>query len=314
MYSLTVNGRGAENKELMKIFALPVALAVALVFAGSSAKAQDATTPVRAADVLDVVVLGQPSLSGDFVVDKDGAIGYPLLGKVPVSGLPPAEIASKLQSLLGNGFLKRPEVSVRVKEYKSRPVMVLGEVMKPGIYSLKGDRALLTMLAEAGGITGNAAHQLVVARPPEGSEGLAIEKFSTIPLVPGLTDATRPVELDELPPGALPGSDTFKASFRDLLKGDAEANVILEGGDLVYVPKAAQLFVTGQAVRPGSLKFVDGMTVQDLLQAVGGITERGSIKRLKIIRFEGGKRVEVKAQLTDVLKPGDTLNVGERFF
>ena len=99
-----------------------------------------------------------------------------------------------------------------------------------------------------------------------------------------------------------------------MLKGNPEQNVILEGGDLVYVPKAAQVFITGQAARPAALKFVDGMTVQDALQLAGGISERGSMKRLRIVRFEGGKRKEIKALLTDPLKPGDTLNVGERFF
>jgi hypothetical protein len=90
--------------------------------------------------------------------------------------------------------------------------------------------------------------------------------------------------------------------------------VILEGGDIVFVPRAAQIFVTGQAARPAAFKYVDGMTVQDALQLAGGISDRGSIKRLKIVRFEAGKRKEVKAELTDLLKPGDTVNVGERFF
>lgn len=269
---------------------------------------------LRPADVLDVVVLGQPSLSANFTIDKDGGIDYPLIGRVEAAGLSPEDLAKRIQSMLGAGFIRRPEVSVRVKEYRSRPVMVLGEVARPGIYSLKGDRSLITMLAEAGGLGSNAGHEVIVARPPEGSEAQAIEQFSSVPIVPGLSDVARLPNADELPPGALPGSDIFKASFRELMKGNAEENVILEGGDLIYVPRAAQIFVTGQAARPAALKFIDGMTVQDALQLAGGISERGSIKRLKIIRFEEGKRHEIKAQLTDLLQPGDTLQVGERFF
>lgn len=282
----------------------------------SLAAAQPAPDPtaLRPADVIDVVVLGQPSLSADFVVDKDGGITYPLIGRVEAAGLSPSDLARKLQTLLGAGFLKRPEVSVRVKEYRSRPVLVIGEVARPGILSLKGDRSLLTILAEAGGLTSNAGHELLVARPPEGSEGIAIEQFQQVPIVPGLSDTARLPDPDELPPGAIKGSDVFRASFRELMKGNAEQNVILEGGDLIYVPRAAQIFVTGQAARPAALKFVDGITVQDALQLAGGVSERGSLKRLKIVRFEGGKRKEIKAQMTDVLKPGDTLNVGERFF
>ena len=268
---------------------------------------------LRAADVIDVVVLGQPSLSSDFVIDKEGAITYPLLGRVEVGGLTPPDVAKKLQSLLGAGFIRRPEVSVRVKEYRSRPVLVIGEVVRPGIFPLKGDRSLITILAEAGGLSSNAGHEVVVARPPEGQESVAIDQFSSMPILPGLSEVTAP-DPDELPPGALAGSDSFRASFRELMKGNAEQNVILEGGDIVFVPKAAQIFVTGQAARPAAMKYVEGMTVQDALQNAGGISERGSIKRLKVIRFEAGKRREIKVQLTDVLKPGDTLNVGERFF
>lgn len=290
----------------------PTFLSLALATAVAAQPADPSA--LRPADVIDVVVLGQPTLSGDFVIDKDGGISYPLIGRVEAAGLPPSELARKLQGLLGAGFLRKPEVSVRVKEYRSRPVLVLGEVARPGIFSLKGDRSLLTILAEAGGLTANAGHEFLVARPPEGSEGLAIEQFYSTPIVPGLSEGVRLPDADELPPGAIKGSDVFRSSFRELMKGNAEQNVILEGGDIVFVPKAAQVFVTGQAARPAAFKYVDGMTVQDALQLAGGISDRGSIKRLKIVRFESGKRREMKAQLSDVLKPGDTVNVGERFF
>lgn len=285
-----------------------------LILASIGAAQVPDPSALRPADVVDVVVLGQPSLSADFVVDKDGVINYPLIGRVEAAGLSPADLARKLQTLLGAGFLKKPEVSVRVKEYRSRPVLVLGEVVRPGIYSLKGDRSVLTTLSEAGGLTANAGHEFLVARPPEGSESAAIDQFSSMPIVPGLSDAVRLPDADELPPGAIKGSDVFRASFRELMKGNAEQNVVLEGGDIVFVPRAAQIFVTGQAARPAAFKYVDGMTVQDALQLAGGISERGSMKRLKIVRFEAGKRKEVKAELADLLKPGDTLNVGERFF
>jgi polysaccharide biosynthesis/export protein len=281
--------------------------------ASAAAQAVDPST-LRPADVVDVVVLGHPTLSAEFTLDKDGVITYPLLGKVEAAGLGAADLAKKLQTLLGNGFIRRPEVSVRVKEYRSRPVLVIGEVARPGVFALKEDRALLTILAEAGGLSSNAGHEVLVARPPEGREATAIEQFSSTPILPGLSEVAPAASSEELPPGALEGSDVFRASFRELMKGNAEQNVILEGGDVVFVPRAAQIFVTGQAARPASMKYREGMTVQEALQNAGGISERGSLKRLKVIRFEGGKRREIKVQLTDLLKPGDTLNIGERFF
>lgn len=285
-----------------------------LVLATASSGQGRDPSALQPADLIDVVVLGQPSLSADFVVDKDGSITYPLIGRVDAAGLSPAELAKKIQSLLGEGFIRRPEVSVRVKEYRSRPVMVTGEVAKPGVYSLKGDRSLMTILAAAGGLGQNAGHEVIVARPPVGSEALAIEQFSSVPIVPGLSDAARLPNSNEIPPGTFTGSDLFRATFLELMKGNSAENVILEGGDLVYVPRAAQIFVTGGAARPAAFKFIDGMSVQDAIQLAGGISDRGSIKRLKIIRFADGKRLELKASLGDLLQPGDTVKVGERFF
>ncbi|HRB12468.1 MAG TPA: polysaccharide biosynthesis/export family protein, partial [Vicinamibacteria bacterium] len=159
------------------------AAAVCLILASVAGTQTADSAALRPADVIDVVVLGQPTLSGDFALDKDGAISYPLIGRVEAAGLSPADLAKKLQSLLGAGFIKRPEVSVRVKEYRSRPVLVLGEVARPGIYSLKADRSVLTTLSEAGGLTANAGHEFLVARLPEGSESVAIDQFSSMPLV-----------------------------------------------------------------------------------------------------------------------------------
>ena len=142
-------------------------------------QAQNADPLLRPNDVLDVVVLGQPTLSGDMTIDKEGGLNFPLIGRVEAQGLTAVELGKKLQTLLGAGYLKKPEVSVRVKEFKSRPVLIIGEVAKPGILSLKSDRSLLAVLAEAGGLTTNAGHELLVARPPEGMEAQAIEQFST---------------------------------------------------------------------------------------------------------------------------------------
>lgn len=297
----------------MKWFNLTGAVLAVALTSVSHAQAPDPSV-LRPADVIDVVVLGHPTLSGSFAIDKEGGVNYPLIGRVAATGLSPGDLEKKLQTLLGAGFLKRPEVSVRVKEYRSRPVLVLGEVARPGIFPLKGDRSLLTMLQDAGGLTQNAGHEFLVARPPAGSETVAIEQFWSMPMVPGLTDAPRLPDAEGLPPGAIKGSDVFRASFRELMEGNAEQNVILEGGDLIYVPRAAQIFVTGQAARPAAFKYVDGMTVQDALQQAGWISDRGSLKRLKVVRFEAGKRREFKVQLTDPLKPGDTLTIGERFF
>ena len=79
-------------------------------------------------------VLGQAELSGDFRVDAEGLITYPILGKIKAAGHTVADLERKLTTLLADGYLKRPQVTVSIKEYGSQKVVVTGEVQKPGPY------------------------------------------------------------------------------------------------------------------------------------------------------------------------------------
>lgn len=294
-----------------------LAVASALAFAGGPMARGQESSPyeVRPSDVLEVIVVGQASLSGDYTVAPDETIAFPLLGKVVVRGLTAPAVQAKLQKeLIARDYFKRPEVSVRVKEFRSHPVMVLGEVPKPGLHPLKGDRSLLSLLADVGGLTPGAGHEIVIARPPEGLAAVAVQRFAMTPVIPGLSEAAGNKGDGDLPPGALEGSDVFRASVKGLQRGNEALNVILEGGDLVYVPRAAQVTVDGEVVNKGSYRFEEDMTVLDLLTAAGGVSERGSQRRLEIERVEDGKIRRVKAKLEDPLRPGDRLKVGARIF
>ncbi len=90
--------------------------------------------------------------------------------------------------------------------------------------------------------------------------------------------------------------------------------MLLQNGDTVSVPAAAQFFVSGHVVRPGAYRYKAGLTVFQALTQAGGVTERGSSKRVRIVRMIAGKQKEVKAKLTDAVQPEDTLEVLERFF
>jgi polysaccharide export outer membrane protein len=74
------------------------------------------------------------------------------------------------------------------------------------------------------------------------------------------------------------------------------------------------VFVFGQVKAPGAYAIDRGTTVLQALSLAGGVTDRGSTGRVKIVRTADGKKKEVKAKLTDLVEPGDTLIVGERFF
>jgi polysaccharide biosynthesis/export protein len=276
------------------------ALIAGIVIVSSSVRGDD--YEVGPGDTLTVQVLGQADLSGDFRVDPEGLITYPILGKVKAAGHTVAEFERKLTTLLSEGYLKRPQVTVSIKEYGSQKVVVTGEVQRPGPYPLKADRSILAFLGDLGALGANAGHEVVVIRPPAGGS-------APLPLPGG-----------EAAPGgeALPfdvtGSEVFRISLLELQSGNPERNILLQAGDTVYVPKAAQVYVTGSVSRPGPYRYQEGMTVLQVVTLAGGVTERGSSGRIKIVRVVGGKRQEMKVKLSDPVGPEDTLVVPERFF
>ena len=280
-----------------------VLLGAAVAFASTSSLADD-TYEVGASDVLRIVVLGQPEMSGDFSVESDGRLSFPLLGTFKASEMTTKELEKKLTALLQDGYLKHPRVSVLVKEYRSQRVFVTGEVQRAGPYALKSDRSLFALLADVGNLNADAGGEVVVTRAPRkaGPPRLA----ETMPeAVPARSDPA---------PEPVPTPEVIRVGLRDLQGGSADKNLILKAGDTITVPRAAQVYVSGHVVRPGPFRYQEGMTFLQLLSQAGGTTERGSSGRIKVLRIVDGKQVETKVQLTDVVQPEDMLVVPERFF
>ncbi len=294
-------------------------------------------------DVLHILVLGQEAMSGDLTVDTDGMIAFPILGKIKASAMTEKELERKLTTLLADGYLKQPEVSVAVAEYHSQRVYVTGEVQKPGVYALKADRSLLALMAEVGGLTANAGDIIVVVRPPrrlplvrepgealpevQSPEGVALgatpEEPEATPEETGgetgnpTTSEPEPTMGDAAVPAPStppPGSERFTVRLDDLRSGRPDANIPLQAGDTVNVPPAAQVFVTGQVGRPGAYRLHPGASLLEVLTLAGGVTARGSSGRVKVIRTINGEKREIKLKSSDAVEPGDTIIVPERFF
>jgi polysaccharide export outer membrane protein len=89
---------------------------------------------------------------------------------------------------------------------------------------------------------------------------------------------------------------------------------MLRDGDTVFVPKASTFFVDGEVRSTGSYTWQRGLTVQQAIALAGGLTDRGSRGRIRILRQVDGKRVEVDVEESDLVQPSDTIVVGRRFF
>ena len=243
-------------------------------------------------DVLLVTVWDQPDLSGKFTVETDGSFTFPLIGRLAASGLTLRDLEAELRKRLADGYFKAPQVSVAVEQYRSQRIFVIGEVRSPGAYQLTGDMTLIEALARAGSTTTEAAGEAVISRPPAG-------KAATAPVLPNPDE----------------GVEVIRVNVRDLQSGQLSQNVALRDGDTIYVPRAETIYVFGQVRSPGAypLRTMD-TTVLQALSLAGGITDRGSTSRIKIVRLVNGQKKELNAKVGDPVKPGDTIIVRERFF
>ena len=126
-------------------------------------------------DVFEVRVHLEDELSGDFRVDGDGTISYPLLGTLDVDGLSSSGVAAKIRDGLADGYLLDPQVTVLLKEQNSRKVSMLGEVTRPGRYTYRDGMTLVEAIADAGGTTESAVLAAVFVTRRVGDKEFSVE-------------------------------------------------------------------------------------------------------------------------------------------
>jgi polysaccharide export outer membrane protein len=233
-------------------------------------------------DILSIIVADEAELTGKFRVDSDGTISMPYLGRVPLSGLSLADAQDKITALLKKDYLKNPQVRIEVQEFKARSVLVTGEVRTPGKVSLPGTTmSLLEALALAGSPTPNASSEVLVMHAPKPGE-------------------------------AVPAPITVNR--KDLELGKVGRDLVLLDGDIVNVPVAKRFFISGFVKNPGSFVLETGTTIGQAIVLAGGLTDRGSDRRISVIRTVDGKSVEVPVKMEDQVQPNDEIKIKPRFF
>jgi polysaccharide export outer membrane protein len=247
---------------------------------------------VGPSDVLNIKVFNEPDLSGPFSVDSDGTITFPFLGRVTVGGKTVRDIEAQLTKALTGAYLRNPQISVEIGNYRSRAIFILGAVKQPGKYSIEGPMTLLEVLARAGSLTADAGNTIIVQRY---KDGLAAA-VSNEPMLPG--DPR--------------GAEVMRVNVSDLNEGRLNANILLQDSDTIVVPAADRFYVTGFVRQPGSFVLRPGMSVQQAIAEAGGFTERGSTRGIKIVRQVNGKEIEINVKMSDPVKPNDTIRVRQR--
>ncbi len=222
-------------------------------------------------DMVRITVYGNQDLTTETRVSASGTVSFPLLGEVAVGGLATGDAERKVANgLETGGFVKQPQVNFVVLQFQSQMVSVLGDVNKPGRYSLDRPSTLTDVLALAGGATVNGSEIVTVTSHGAGKS-----------------------EKHEYDLGA----------WFD--HGDASQNPQVHGDEIVFV-EAREVSVLGQVNRPGKYSVVSGVrNVGDFLAMAGGVAPGGA-DTIVVTMVRDGKTTKQELDVDQLFKSGNT--------
>ncbi len=255
------------------------------VFAQSRMSTQMQSKPdyqLGAGDSIRVQVFQNPDLTVEARVSESGSISYPLIGEIEMGGLSLSAAEKKIaEALKRGGFVQNPQVNIALTLIRGNQVSVLGQVNRPGRFPLEtANTRLSDMLANAGGATSTGDDVAIVVGK---RNGRPFRQQIDIPSI----------YLDE----------------------KLQDDIVLQGGDSIYVHRAPVFYIYGETQRPGSYRVERGMTVMQALATGGGPTARGSESRLRMHRKSAnGSVVQTTPQLTDSVRANDVIYVNESIF
>ncbi len=264
-------------------------------------------------DLLAVQVFDVQELSREVRVSQTGTIGVPLVPvRLHLSGLTEIQAQLKIAEVLeANGLVSHPDVSVTVKEHKSKPITVVGAVPRSMVYQADRQVTLIEVLAEAGGISNDAGNTVIISRletdsvsdsePPAISSSDAATapvpeaSPNSAPAAPttagaatdspspdaigrvaasGSSSATSATSIDPPDPLPPPIANTITVNLGRILEtGDTSSNIVLQPGDVVTVPHAGIVYALGAVTRPGGFVIAN---------------DRGQLTALKLLSLAGG--------------------------
>ena len=220
-----------------------------------------------AGDLLEVGVYNVPELSTKARIGNSGDVYLPLIDYVHVADLTIEEAQALIEKRLDDGgFVRSPHVTIFVDESTSQGVTILGDVNRPGIYPVLGDRKLYDLISAAGGFTATAGRKVSIIR--QHSQNGAI----TVNLPRNLAD-------------------------------DLQDNLEIMPGDTISVPRAPVIYVVGDVGHPAGFLVDNGsLTVLQALALAGGTNRTAKIGGARIIRKSPTGMTETRVPLKKMLE------------
>lgn len=251
-------------------------------------------------DTVTIEALDADELNKAWRVSSTGDLDLPMIGKVHAAGLTSEELEKNIEEQLKK-YIRNPQVTVYVSDFRSQPITIAGAVHRPGTYQIEGSKTLLAAVMDAGG--------------PDASGPTLI--------------LTRPVLSGPIPiPGAHLDAggehSSVELRLKDVLDpSTAESNLAMKPKDVVSVAMKPRLvYIIGEVSHPGAVELVtqDSVSVMQVLAAAGGLTKVASPGHSGIMRvnqkglYEKFASVNLKKVMTGkledrLLKPGDIIVV-----
>jgi polysaccharide export outer membrane protein len=230
--------------------------------------------------LLEITVFDTPELAQRTRINGEGKITLPLIGEIPAGGMTADELEGAIRRKLMEGqFVRDPHVSVFVAEYAGQTAFIIGEVNKPGAYSLLRSHRLQDLISVAGGLTARAGNTVTIVREGE----------------------PQPIHID--------------LSSQDQNQNNPE----IKPGDNITVAQSGIVYVLGDVERPGGfiIDRRSSLSVMQALALAEGIKSSASLSKARLIRTNQEQREEIPLDLRKILKsqrPDIPLRAGDIIF
>ncbi|RFF32496.1 polysaccharide biosynthesis/export family protein [Wenzhouxiangella sediminis] len=216
--------------------------------------ASDSVYRVGAEDRIRVNIFGVEDLSGEYRVNGAGRVLLPLVGEVSIAGLTLGEVEQAIAEAYAEDYLRDPQVSVEVVEYRSQQFTVIGAVEQPRVYNVSRQITLVEALAMAGGISAEAGSQVY------------------------LTDRVRNPDTNKI------GTRTLIIDVENLMQEAEEYNLVLGESAMINVPRGGYVYVEGAVENPGAYPQRADTTVLKALAEAGGLSFEASKGNIRVMR------------------------------
>lgn len=211
---------------------------------------------LREGDVIEIGLLEDEMVSGEYPIGPDGTISVPLIGDIACTNTLREDLEEEIEARLAR-YYEEPDARVSVAEYRPRHAYILGAVRAPGAVELSPNENLLTAVTKAGGM---------IERKNERNQSLGFPQMARI---------------------LRQNRDIAFVNMLDVLNGrDMRANVAIFPDDIIFVPLEGTptVSVLGEVGRPGLYGLGPGMDITQAIALAGGFTQNADITRVRIIR------------------------------